>query len=206
MSEPQHQDGKIGADKSVVGPANADKNSDYKVGRGRPPKEYQWKKGQSGNRSGRPRKKRDQKSTFEGIINERVVIREDGKERKVSKYDALIRSHLAKGIKGDTRSAKFIMDEAGRLGIGDEQDSSIFVPVPPKSPSAESDALFANLKPDLLSEDEQIELVRLAQTLDRGGDFMALSMAEFSRIKQITNKGCGKESRRARDVAPAQSS
>ncbi len=106
MSEPENQDEKIGADEPVVGAASAGKKADYKIGRGRPPKEYQWKKGQSGNKKGRPRKKLDQKAIFEEIINEAVKIREDGKERKVTKYGALIRSHLANAIKGDTRSSQ----------------------------------------------------------------------------------------------------
>ena len=31
--------------------------SDYEIGRGRPPKKHQWKKGQSGNPNGRPKRR-----------------------------------------------------------------------------------------------------------------------------------------------------
>lgn len=192
MSEPQNQDETIGADQAMAGAASV-APEDYKVGRGRPPKEYQWQKGQSGNRSGRPRKKPSKKAVLEQIMNEPIVIREDGKERKVTKYGALIRSHMAKAIKGDARSAKLIMDEAARLGLGGDQEDGFSALLPPKTQSVQSDALFANLDRNRLSEDEQIELARLSDVIDLGGDWTALSPADFIRVKQITDKGRGKD-------------
>lgn len=61
MFEPSNQDEKTGANDQLVGATNVDKKSDYEVGRGRPPKEHQYKKGQSGNPRGRPRKDRIKK-------------------------------------------------------------------------------------------------------------------------------------------------
>lgn len=188
----QNQDEKIGADQPTVGAKTA-AEGDYKVGRGRPPKEYQWQKGRSGNPSGRPRKKPGNKAVFERIMNETVVVREDGKERKVTKWGALIRSHITKAIKGDPRSAKFIASEAARLGIGDEQYGGIAaVPAPQRQP-VQSDVVFDNLDLSQLSEEDKVELARLSEIIDLGGDFTALSVADYERIKQITDKGRGKD-------------
>lgn len=193
MSNQQNKDEEIGADEPVVGAANASKKADYKIGRGRPPEEYKWRKGQSGNLRGRPRKKQDKKAIIEQMMSERIVIREDGEEHQVTKYDALFRSHLAKGIKGDARSAKLVMDEATRLSLGDERDSAISALLPQKIRSVQSDALFADVDLDLLSNEDKVELARCGEIIDLGGDFRVLSAADFARIKQITDKGRGKD-------------
>jgi hypothetical protein len=188
MSEPSNQDEKIGADEPAVGAAKTPKG-DYEVGYGRPPKQYQFQKGQSGNARGRPRKKRDKKSILEEIINETITIREDGEARKVSKYDALFRSHMAEAIKGDTRSAKLILEEAERVGVGDPATERAMIPY--KDPVLQSGLLFENIDPDLLLDDEKVELARLATVVDVGGGFTALSTRDFERAKEIANKGKG---------------
>jgi hypothetical protein len=193
MSEPVNQDETIGADKPIVGAANADETGGYEVGRGRPPKEHQWKKGQSGNPRGRPRKKLDQNAVFEQIMNERIMIREGGKARKITKGEALVRSQLAKAIKGDTRAAEFVVKEAARWGFGIDQDSCASVLLPPSTNAGQSDALFANLNLDLLSEEDKIELARLGQIIDLGGDFTALSQRDFEGAKRIADKGRDKD-------------
>jgi hypothetical protein len=66
-------------------------------------------------------------------------------------------------------------------------------PVPPVKRSRPSDGLFEHLDPDLLSNNEQIELSRLAEVVDSAeGDITALSTADFERVKHIVNKGRGK--------------
>jgi hypothetical protein len=140
-----------------------------------------------------PAQKAEQNAIIEQMMSERIVIREDGQEHKVSKYDALFRSHLAKGIKGDARSAKLVMDEAARLSLGHEHDGGISALLPQKIRSVQSDALFANVDLDLLSDEDKVELARCGEIIDLGGDFTALSAADFARIKQITDKGRGKD-------------
>jgi hypothetical protein len=192
MSEQPNKDEKVGADEPVVGSAGAG-TGDYKVGRGRPPKEYSWKKGQSGNPSGRPRKQPDDKALLEKIYNERVTIREDGKPRKVTKREAYFRNHIAKAIKGDAHSARLMRDELADAGVGSEQNLGAPALASPYIQSAQSDVLFANLNLDLLSDDDKIELARLGQVIDLGGDFTALSPRDFERVKQIAEKGRGKD-------------
>jgi hypothetical protein len=54
-----------------------------------------------------------------------------------------------------------------------------------------SEALLQNLDPGLLSRDEQVELSRLAATIDRAGAVWALSASEFERVKELVSKGRG---------------
>jgi hypothetical protein len=53
--------------------------------------------------------------------------------------------------------------------------------------------LFENLDVERLSREELTELSRLAEVIDLGGDFTALSSDDFERAKYIVNKGRGKD-------------
>ena len=99
---------------------------------------------------------------------------------------------MAKAMKGDGRSAKFVIEEAARAGFDDEWDIASALP-PPKDTSRQSEALFDNLDLGRLSDVDKIELARLGQIIDLGGDFTALSTRDFERAKQIADKGRGKE-------------
>lgn len=202
-SEQPRPDEKIGAGQSPPGAESAAKG-DYKVGRGRPPKEYQWSKGQSGNPAGRPRKKRGNKEVLEKIRNERITLRENGKERKVTKYEAIWRNQYANALKGNQRSAKLIMEEEVRLGVGQEVESGFPAWLPPKRQWAQSDELF-NVDMERLSDEEKAELARIGEIMDLGGGFTALNVADFVRSKQISDKGRGKDVTPPRDIARDQS-
>jgi hypothetical protein len=193
MSTPQNHDETIGAEELVPSATGAGKRQ-YEVGYGRPPKQYRFKKGQSGNPRGRPRKKLNKKNVWDKIMTEPMHVREEGKKpRKITKYEGLCLAQLAKGIKGHTGSAKFVIDEASRSGFGAEQDSDPVVQLPRKGSPLQSDALFANLDLNLLSKEDKIELARLADIIDLGGDFTALNERDFILAKQIADKVRGKD-------------
>jgi hypothetical protein len=109
--------------------ANDDNNKG--VGYRRPPKQHQFKKGQSGNPKGRPKGTKDLKTDLENELNETLEINEGGKVRRISKQRALIKSQVAKAIKGDGRAALNVMQlklkfdelEAGLSRAGVELDA-----------------------------------------------------------------------------------
>jgi hypothetical protein len=53
--------------------------------------------------------------------------------------------------------------------------------------------LFENIDRELLSNDELVELSRLAAKIDLGGDVTALSIEDFTRLRAIVNRGRGKD-------------
>lgn len=53
-------------------------SGDYEVGYGRPPKETQFKKGQSGNPKGRPKGSRNFKTYVQQVLNKPVKLKDGG--------------------------------------------------------------------------------------------------------------------------------
>jgi hypothetical protein len=91
--------------------------NNYEVGYGRPPKDTQFKKGQSGNPAGRPKGTRNFKTDLEEELQERVRITEGGKSEEVSKQRALVKRTFEKGINGDMLAvamiAQWVMQHLG---------------------------------------------------------------------------------------------
>lgn len=181
------------------------RQGDYEVGKYRPPVHTRWRPGQSGNPSGRPKGRRNVKQELKEIVSKKITVRDGETERKVSLVGANLLAHGIKGAKGDARSFGLFMTSAQKMGLLEEElapaienaissdqdkSTSLLGPVTKLRPS---DRLFEHLDPDLLSQTEQIELSHLAEVIDlAGGDLLALSTADFERVKYIVNKGRGK--------------
>ena len=73
---------------------------DYEVGYGKPPKATRFKPERSGNPKGRPRGRRNQRSVVREVIDRKVTLRKNGKTRRVSVFEALVESLVAKALKG----------------------------------------------------------------------------------------------------------
>ena len=63
----------------------------YDVGYGKPPKATQFKKGQSGNSGGRPRKKETERIDVISVIEQPISVKIDGAKRSMHPYDAGVR-------------------------------------------------------------------------------------------------------------------
>ena len=79
------------------------------VGYGNPPKETQFKPGQSGNPRGRARGSKGLRAELKSELNELVEVTIDGRQRKISKRRLIIKSLTAKAAKGDVRAADKII-------------------------------------------------------------------------------------------------
>ena len=62
----------------------------YEVGYKRPPREHQFKPGQSGNPKGRPKKNNNFAEDVMDEMNEVITIQENGKLKKITKKDIFI--------------------------------------------------------------------------------------------------------------------
>lgn len=71
---------------------------DYKVGYGRPPEHTQFKRGQSGNPGGRPRKQGTVKVDVEALLQRPVKVVQDGRPAVLSPKEVAIRTILKKAL------------------------------------------------------------------------------------------------------------
>lgn len=87
-------------------------DKDYKVGYARPPKEHQFKKGQSGNPSGsRKSSGFDKLEIITAVYSEKIAITINGKRKKVSSFEAALRMTLHTAItKGDFKAFERVLE------------------------------------------------------------------------------------------------
>jgi len=76
---------------------------DYEVGYGRPPKDTQFKPGQSGNPRGRPKKSKNVEAMIQRELDEVVTLQEGGCQIRITKREAIIKQLVNSAIKGDTK-------------------------------------------------------------------------------------------------------
>ncbi len=97
------------------------KKPDYEVGYGKPPKSGQFKKGQSGNRKGRPKGARGLKTDLKAELGKRVTITENGRQRMLTMQQLMVRQLTTGAGKGDLRAIAQIMELIVRvLGVEGE--------------------------------------------------------------------------------------
>ena len=75
------------------------------VGYCKPPVETRFKKGLSGNASGRPRK-RHRDIPYDNLLGQMVVVREGDRERRVTAAEAFLLHITKRGMEGDSASAR----------------------------------------------------------------------------------------------------
>jgi hypothetical protein len=96
-------------------------DQEYRVGPGRPPKEYQFKPGQSGNPKGARRKPRsialDLKVLFERALSGKVTLRQGDQEKIITKAAAGIEQLVNQFAKGDRHARRDLLVHAERFGV-----------------------------------------------------------------------------------------
>lgn len=87
------------------------KNSgEYDVGYGKPPKQYQFKKGQSGNPRGRPKKNESLAELVAELLDDRIQVQTKDGARSMTVREAIARQLLQKAATGDPRLIKMMLD------------------------------------------------------------------------------------------------
>lgn len=108
----------------------ANNDDDDSVGYGRPPKHSRFPKGTSGNKKGRPKGSLNFKTEVEEELSERVPIRENGKERRISKRALITKVQVKKAIEGEDRAAKNIFNLIQSLGLAEPRATEAEILLP----------------------------------------------------------------------------
>jgi hypothetical protein len=92
----------------------------YEVGYGKPPKDTQFKKGSSGNPKGRPRKALDFHLELLREFGSSITINENGRRRRISKYEAVIKQLAIKAMSGNLSAIRILL---GLCQVASEKDA-----------------------------------------------------------------------------------
>src|SRR2546423_7761120 len=91
------------------------KSTHYDIGHGKPPKQCQFKPGQSGNPSGRLKGARNFQMELLAELAELPTIAEAEREISVSKQRACVKALVAAAIRGNMRACDVILSLCARL-------------------------------------------------------------------------------------------
>lgn len=95
-------------------------NKDYEVGYGKPPKEYQFKKGVSGNKAGRKRKPipKSLHEAFAITANEKIAVtNENGVTEHITLFEYFMKKILRDAIAKEGSTRKFILDHFLKIDL-----------------------------------------------------------------------------------------
>lgn len=134
--------------------------SKYVVGYRRPPKATRFKPGRSGNPNGRPKGLRPIGSLLQEIMQKKVSVTENGKTRRLSALDVMLRRLTNDAMRSDHRAIKLLLHLLDRYG--DTTDSSLELN-------------------DLLAEDQEILKRYLGNSTGSNAELLATPQTENSR-------------------------
>jgi hypothetical protein len=98
----------------------------YEVGYKKPPKHGQFKKGQSGNRKGRPKGSKNPLIELRRALDQQVWVTENGKRKRIKKIDLAFTQLVNKAAAGDPPALLTIIKLLPLLGIKPEGDGGKF--------------------------------------------------------------------------------
>ena len=99
---------------------------EYEVGYRKPPKHNQFKPGQSGYPSGRPKGSKNEATILRELLDgKKLEIRERGRTRKVTVREAILLRVIEDALKGNTKSAAFILNRYGLMVSGEIQQAEL---------------------------------------------------------------------------------
>lgn len=87
---------------------------EYEVGYRRPPKENQFKKGESGNPNGRPKGSRGLAKVVMEELKAKITVNENGRSKKLKKVEAIAKQMVNKAMTGDPKAISLVIGVSNR--------------------------------------------------------------------------------------------
>ena len=91
------------------------------IGYGKPPVATRFKPGKSGNPKGRPKGSLNLATDLSAELGEQITVREGGRQHRISKQRALVKSLMAKALQGDVRATTAVLALYARV-ISEPED------------------------------------------------------------------------------------
>ena len=99
------------------------------VGYRKPPQHSRYRAGQSGNPQGRPRGSKNLATLVHQALEEKVVVTEDGRRRKISKRQAIVAQLVNRSAQADLKATQILlglMQEIERRNEAQSTDTNGF--------------------------------------------------------------------------------
>jgi hypothetical protein len=87
----------------------SDKELDYEVGYGRPPRHTRFEPGRSGNPRGRPNRSKNLATLLSEALREPVIVVENGRRRTIDKRRAIVTQIVNRSAKGDLKAIQALL-------------------------------------------------------------------------------------------------
>ncbi len=100
---------------------------EYEVGYGKPPVQSRFTKGRSGNPRGRARGSQNLATIMAQELRQQVAVRENGRQRSISKRRAMIIQIINKAVTGDARAFRAVIELGERLKLDDQTERQLSV-------------------------------------------------------------------------------
>jgi hypothetical protein len=129
-------------------------SKNYEIGYGRPPKSGRFRKGTSGNPSGRPKKPSDGNAEWQKELNSKLIINENGKRKVITKSVGIKRQLANKAVSGSIQAARLVLNwerKAEEKKAAEPQRDSPNYPDGNRTPTAKD-----------LSDDDLAAIIRAA--------------------------------------------
>jgi hypothetical protein len=99
------------------------------VGFKRPPVHSRFTKGRSGNPKGRPKGTKNLRTDLIEVLQERITVTEGGRKVRMPKQRALVKTLIAKGLKGDSRSITTLLNTMFRALVNADATDEVEQPL-----------------------------------------------------------------------------
>ena len=100
-------------------------SKEYETGYGKPPKSSRFKPGQSGNRKGRPKGSKNTYNLLNEILSQKITIKENDENIKISKKAAILTQLINKGVKGDVKAIATLLPHILMADIKEEEKEAV---------------------------------------------------------------------------------
>jgi hypothetical protein len=100
-------------------------NDSYATGYAKPPKHTQFKKGQSENPKGRPKKPKNLAALILKTLGEKVVVKSPNRTQSMTKFEAALVQLVNKALGGDLRAFREVIRLREKV---QEQEQILFPP------------------------------------------------------------------------------
>ena len=128
----------------VASNSDAKTTGEYEIGYAKPPRHAGFQRGRSGNPKGRPKGSKNFATLLGEALDEKVSLTEDGRRRRITKRELVIKQLVNKSASADLRAIKQLTDIV--QGVERRAGASPAPPSPPQAFTAADEEVIAELK------------------------------------------------------------